>query len=210
MPPPAGKLNVTVTAWGENQTVYRVHSQVYDALEFNTTDRGDARFSPLISAVGSVIPTLYAGSTLDCALMETVFHDVPFARGPKLHSKAKHLSGKVRSSLKLTRNVPLINLTAIPLRKLGISPSDLILTDSSHYAETRSWALALHERCEEAQGLLWTSRQDDTATAVMLFGDRLLSSSLEVVEQPVSLLLEDGAASNEVQSLAVRLDVLLI
>ena len=210
MPPPSGKLNITVIDWGENGLIYRVHSQSYGALEFNPTGRGEARFSPLISPPRSIIPTLYAGSTLECALMETVFHDVPFARGPKLHSKAKHIFGKVRSTLRLTRDVRLIDLRAIPLRKLGISPSDLIVTDSSHYSETRSWASALYRQCEQAEGLLWTSRQDDSATAIMLFGDRLPSSSLEIVAAPLPLLLEDGAACTEVQNLAARLDVLLI
>lgn len=210
MPPPAGKLNITVTAWGENQAVHRVHSQIYGALEFNPTPHGNARFSPLISSQGSVVPTLYAGSTLDCALMETVYHDVPFVGGPKLHSKAKHVSGRVRSKLRVTRNLRLIDLTAIPLRKLGISPSDLIVTDSSRYSETRSWASELYRQCEEAEGLLWTSRQDDTATAIMLFGSRLPISPLQVADESVSLLTEDGAPCNEVQDLAVRLDVLLI
>ncbi len=152
MPPPSDKLNITIIDWGANERIYRVHSQAYGAVEFNPTGRGEARFSPLLSSMGSVVPTLYAGSTLDCALMETVFHDVPFIRGPKLHSKVKHIYGKVRSTLRLTRDVRLIDLRSIPLRKLGISPSDLIVTDSSHYSETRTWASALYRQCEEAEG----------------------------------------------------------
>jgi hypothetical protein len=210
MSAPSEKLNIALIDWGENERIYRVHSQNYGAAEFNTTARGEARFSPLLSSAGTVVPTLYAGSTLDCALMETVFHDVPFARGPKLHSKAKHIAGKFRSTLRLTRDVRLINLRAIPLRKLGISPTDLIVTDSSHYTETRSWAAALYQQCQEAEGLLWTSRQDDSATAIMLFGDRLPSSPIEIVASPLPLLLEDGAACDEVLNLAARLDVLLI
>lgn len=30
---------------------------------------------------GASIPTLYGGTTFDCAAMETVFHDVPIAPG---------------------------------------------------------------------------------------------------------------------------------
>jgi hypothetical protein len=210
MPSPSDKLNITLIDWGKNERIYRVHSENYGAVEFNPTGRGEARFSPLLSSAGTVVPTLYAGSTLDCALMETVFHDVPFTRGPKLHSKAKHLSGKVCSTLRLIRNVRLINLRAIPLRKLGISPSDLIVTDSSHYSETRAWASALYQQSGEAEGLLWTSRQDDSATAIMLFGDRLPSSPLKPVAEPLPLLQEDGASCTEVLDLARRLNVLLI
>jgi RES domain len=74
-------------------------------VEFNPSPAGNARFSPLVNAAGAVIPTLYAGTTLDCALMETVFHDVPFVAGPKIWSKATHAAGKVYSQLILDRNV---------------------------------------------------------------------------------------------------------
>ena len=70
--------------------------------------------------------------TLDCALMETVFHDVPFAAGPKNWSKATHVAGKVYSQLTLSRNLALIDLSAVPLRKLGISRKDLIESEGSN------------------------------------------------------------------------------
>ena len=89
-----------------------------------------------MNAAGVVIPTIYAGTTLDCALMETVFHDVPFAAGPKICSKASHVAGKVYSQLTLSRDLALIDLSAIALHKLGISRKDLIESDGSQYPET--------------------------------------------------------------------------
>lgn len=105
--------------------------------------------------------------------METVFHDVPFAAGPKHWSKATHVAGKVYSQLNLSRNLALIDLSAVPLRKLGISRKDLIECDGSQYPETRAWALALHDQYPNAEGLTWTSRQADPAGALVLFEDRL-------------------------------------
>jgi hypothetical protein len=159
---------------------------------------------------GKVIPTLYAGTTLDCALMETVFHDVPFAAGPKLHSKAKHVVGRSRSTLRLNSDLALIDLSTISLHKLGIARSELIDTDASLYPETRSWAAALYQQNTNAQGLKWTSRQDDTATALILFRDRCPAMLFEVLEGPISLLLPDGSACTEVLSLARRLGVNLV
>ena len=210
MPSSPAKLNVTMRLWGGGKNVFRVHPAAYKALEFNSTSKGDARFSPLYSADGKVIPTLYAGSTLDCALMETVFHDVPFVNGPKLHSKAKHVVGKVVSTLQVKQDLSLIDLTSIPLRKLGVRPEDITRTDASRYAETRARALVMREENPEAQGLLWTSRQDDTALAVVLFGDRVNAGSLDFAGDSFSLTLPDGSARSEVQDLAARLDVLLI
>jgi RES domain len=132
-------------------------------VKFNPSPAGNARFSPLVNAAETVVPTIYAGTTLDYALMETVFHDVPFAAGPKMWSKATHVAGKVYSQLMLSRNLALIDLSAIPLRRLGISRKDLIECDGSHYPETRAWALALRDQYPNAEGLTWTSRQADPA-----------------------------------------------
>jgi hypothetical protein len=157
-----------------------------------------------------VIPTLYAGTTLDCALMETVFHDVPYAAVPKMLSKAKHVAGRSHSSLKFRVDLTLVDLSTICLRRLGISRSQLIDTDASHYDESREWALALHEQYPAAQGLKWTSRQDDTALALVLFGDRIDGSAFELTGGPVSLLQPDGSACYQVLDLATRLGVYLV
>ena len=162
-----------------------------------------------MDAAGTVIPTIYAGTTLDCALMETVFHDVPFAAGPKVWSKATHVAGKVYSKLTLSRDLALIDLSAVPLHKLGISRKELIECDGSQYPETRGWALALHDQYPDAEGLIWTSRQADPARAIMLFEDRLKGTAMNVSGKPNGLLLADGSAISEVLQLALRLNVFL-
>jgi hypothetical protein len=141
--------------------------------------------------------------------METIFHDVPFVAGPKMISKASHVTGKVYSQLILSRNLEIVDLSAIPLRKLGISRKDLIECDGTQYPETRAWAEALHAQCPAAEGLTWTSRQADPARAIVLFGDRVDGSVFSVAAPPTSLSLSDGSAILEVLTLAQRLDVLL-
>ena len=61
--------------------LHRVHLEDYGATAFNPGVHGNARFSPICNAEGQPIPTLYAGASLACALMETVFHDVPHVPG---------------------------------------------------------------------------------------------------------------------------------
>jgi hypothetical protein len=123
-----------------------VHPDAYGSAQFNPSAPGNARFSPLVNTAGVVIPTIYAGTTLDCALMETVFRDVPFAAAPKIWSKASHVAGKVYSLLPLSRDLALIDLSAIALHKLGISRKNLVESDGSQYPDTRAWALALHDQ----------------------------------------------------------------
>jgi hypothetical protein len=141
--------------------------------------------------------------------METVFHDVPYISGTKIWSKAKHVNGNVYSQFRLNRDLSLIDLSTIPLRKLGISRKELIESDASQYAETRNWALALHDQIPGAEGLTWTSRQADPARALVLFEDRIVGPLIGGIADPVSLLMPDGSAIFEVLALAQRLDVLL-
>ncbi len=206
---PTGTLEATIIPWGKGKTIFRVHPDAYASAQFNPSATGNARFSPLVDPAGKVIPTIYAGTSLDCALMETVFHDVPFAAGPKMWSKTSHVAGKVYSQLTLSRDLALIDLSAIALHKLGISRKDLIECDGSQYPATRAWALALHDQHPKAEGLTWTSRQADPERAFVLFEDRLTGPALVASGAPTSLLLSDGSAILEVLDLAHRLNVLL-
>ena len=204
------KLHVSFRNWPAGQILFRVHPATFSPTGFNPSTHGNARFSPISNHSGMIVPTLYAGSTLDCALMETVFHDVPFVPGLKTLSKATHVAGRVYSTLLPTRELILLDLTAIALRKLGTPRSELIDTPASHYPATRQWAVALHRQNPEAEGLIWTSRQDDASLAVMLFGDRIQGSVLEPLNGPKSLLESDSGACSEVLHLAGRLGVYLV
>ncbi len=169
---------------------------------------GNARFSPIRNAEGDVIPTLYDGATKDRALIETIFHDVSFAPGLKTYDKSK-IGAQVLSALEITADLELLDLASVPLRKLGISRRALIDTEKDQYPRTRKWAEVLYQQCPKAQGLLWVSRQEDTARAVMLFGDRVTPKTLRPSGEPLSLV-NDSATWDEVLDLAERLDVLIV
>lgn len=77
------------TSWPASQTIHRIHPDEYAPDAFNPGPGGNARFSPIRDAAGNAIPTIYGGTTLECAAMETVFHDVPHAPGLKSVAKRK-------------------------------------------------------------------------------------------------------------------------
>lgn len=87
-PEPAATLHVTLTVLAKGNVLYRVHQDIYQPDQFNPGVHGNARFSPIQDDQGRAIPTLYGGTTVDCALMETVFHDVPHTAGFKSFDKA--------------------------------------------------------------------------------------------------------------------------
>jgi hypothetical protein len=166
---------------------------------------GDARFSPIQDNKGKPIPTLYGGSTFECAAMETVFRDVPFAPGFKTYAKSK-LGKQLHSQISSDQDLVLADLGSKALRKLGVQRSELIDTEKDEYPVTRKWAEALHAGFPDIQGLCWTSRQDDGALAVVLFGDRLAPGVLAQVGASRSLVT-DSTAYGELLDLAEKIGV---
>jgi hypothetical protein len=208
LPPPPKRLDATLVTWGGGLEFHRVHDLAFGGSAFNTSTKGNARFSPIADDAGVLIPTLYAGTTLDCALMETIFHDVPFMAGFKPFSKLK-MDGKVHSVLNSAGDLRLIDLSTVALHKLGVKRTQLIDTTKTHYPVTRRWAQALYTQFPAAQGLRWTSRQDDQAHAIMLFGTRISPSDLGWDSSSESLLI-DGHAQPSVIDLATRIGVTLV
>ena len=206
--PPAEQLDAAIVSWGKGQQLHRVHDAIYLGNGFNPSRRGTARFSPLRDSDGKITPTLYAGTTLDCALMETIFHDVPFVSGFKPLSIRK-MAGKVHTVFTPNFDLKLIDLSTIALRRLGVDRAHLIDTTKWHYPETRKWAERFYAQHGEVQGLRWTSRQDDSAQAVMLFGTRVKSADL-VIARPSTPLLTGDLTSAAVIELAMRLGVTLV
>lgn len=206
-PKPPATLHVTLITLSREQVLHRVHSDEYEGDQFNPGVKGNARFSPIRTAKGDPIPTIYAADTFDAALMESVFHDVPHAPGFKQFDKRK-LEGQEHSKVQVTQDLKLADLTSKPLRKLGPTRKQLIDTEKDQYPKTREWAQAIHEQHLDIQGLYWTSRQDDSARSVMLFGDRVPEGTLQQVGDSRSLL-KDEQAYGEVLDVAEVIGVVI-
>lgn len=204
-PVPPSQLKVTFISVASGELLHRVHQNKYQADQFNPGINGNARFSPIQDDEGKSIPTLYGGTTMACALMETVFHDVPHTAGFKIFDKGK-LVEQMHSALRVERALQLVDLASVPLRKLGVTRKQLIDTEKDQYPATRKWAEAIHHQCPQAQGLSWVSRQDDSARAVVLFGDRIPGGTLRA-EGVARSLLDDNDAYEALLGLAERIGV---
>lgn len=146
-----------------------------------------------------MVPTLYGVSTLEGALAESIFHNVP-VRGPKKLIRRYRLKPLLVSTIAPRRDLKLVQLHGYGLDRLRVSRAELIDSRARQYPRTAAWAAALHARREDADGLIWTSRKHDTSLALVLFGDRVRRDDLEVIEPPVPLFSGDGYA--EVQRAA--------
>jgi hypothetical protein len=207
-PPAELKKLVRILAWPKDRLLHRIHLNKYGAAAFNPGAAGNARFSPILDASGTSIPTLYGGTSFDCAAMETVFHDVPFAAGLKTFDKAKLLD-QAYSTLAPQRALVLVDMSATALRGLGIRRNELIDTEKDQYPGTRKWAEAIHAACPNIDGLCWVSRQDDRGQAVVLFGDRASSADF-ALSGSTRGILGDTALYTDLLILADRIGVNVI
>ena len=112
-------------------------------------------------------------------------------RGPAKQVPVHRLEPMVVSGITPTRDLKLVHLSGLGLRRLGITRKELIEAETAEYASTRGWAAALHEQTE-CDGLVWVSRQNDDARALVLFGTRVAPTDLIVSAPPISLFYRPG------------------
>lgn len=204
--PPAGLAKlIRTTTWPKTRVIHRIHQDRFRGDEFNPGLNGNARFSPIRDGKGNAIPTIYGGDTFDCAAMESVFHDVPFAPGLKTVAKRK-LKGHHYSQVLSKTDLVLVDLSTTALRNLGIRRGELIETEKDIYPQTRTWAEAIHAQCADVHGLCWVSRQDDRSWAIVLFGDRVGKAPL-FEHSPSVDIVHDAPTYANIITLAGRIGV---
>jgi hypothetical protein len=166
-----------IEPWPAGQVIHVIHDVAYEPASFNPgVDAAGVlcnptRFAPIRNARGHVVPYLYGGSSRDCAIFETVFHNVPIDAPDKfvdLDDFANRAHGRIVS----TRDLQLVNLTTDGLHRLKVPKAELIASAPIDYLDTARWAEAIHRQFADVDGLLWMSRQRDRDQAVMVFGDR--------------------------------------
>jgi hypothetical protein len=174
---PGPALDALIEVWPAGQPIHTLHNAAFEPDSFNPgVDAAGllnkpTRFAPICDARGLVVPYLYGGSSLDCAIFETVFHDVPIDAADKFVD-LDNFAQRAHGQLLPTRDLQLVNLTSDGLHRLKVPKAELITSPSADYLATAAWAQALHRQFPQIDGLLWMSRQRDRDQAVLLFGDR--------------------------------------
>lgn len=167
-----------VEVWSAGQAIHVIHDAAHEPANFSPgvdaagVLRNPTRFAPIQDAKGRVVPYLYGGSSRDCAIFETIFHNVPIDAADKfvdLDGFANRAHGRVVPR----RDLKLVNLTTDGLHRLKVPKSELITSAPIDYLDTARWAAAIHHQCPEVDGLFWMSRQRDRDQALVLFGDRV-------------------------------------
>jgi hypothetical protein len=164
--------------WPAGRVIHVIHDTAFAPESFNPGVDGGGNlrkptcFAPIRNVKAEVVPYLYGGSTLDCAIFETVFHDVP-VDAPDKFVDLDGFAQRGHGELVPGRDLKLVDLTSEGLHRLKVPKEELITSPARDYLETALWAQALHQQFPDIDGLLWMSRQRDRDHALLLFGDRL-------------------------------------
>lgn len=172
--------------------LFRVHPADVDPTAFNPGIGTGGRFHFITALPRGVVPAFYCAEDPYAALAETVFHDVP-NRGTRGVSFKRKIVGRVLSPLRTRRELTLVQLHDLGLKRLKLAPREITDTNPSAYPRTVEWAQALHDgtRCE---GLVWMSRHFNSKKALTLFGDRASAPDLELAGSPISLWESPGVS----------------
>lgn len=188
--------------------LHRIHPEAYGASEFNGSADGNARFSPIRTPKGAIIPTIYAGQSFACAVGEIILRspDTPAGvAGSQPHIVIPSDYAHYRHShVRLTDALCLVDLGGAGQRALGVERNALLAGPMSTYPRTRAWAEAIYAQVPDAQGLYYTSHQYGPHWAAVLFGDRVGDGDLAELG---GRAVRDRPCHDEIEALARQLGI---
>lgn len=186
--------------------LHRVHDRRFTANSFNPGLGRRSRFAPLDLPTGK-IPTQYAGTSYECAVHETIFHDIPLDQPDKTVG-ADSIKPLNHGVVRTKRELVLVPLFAPDLAKWNVTRQDLIDTTASFYPITTQWALAIHQSRRDADGLVWTSKRCGPDLSFLFFGDRVDAGDIQVIES--TSIWTDADEMADLRNFADRSDIILV
>jgi hypothetical protein len=186
--------------------LHRIHNRSFAGNSFNPCQGRPSRFAPLVRVDGTCIATLYAATNLECAVHETVFHEIQHDAKTKSIGY-REIETLDYSVLRAGRDLVLAGLFEPDLNRWGLTRRQLIDTFAADYEATAKWAIALHDNFSDIDGLVWTSRRCDPERAYLLFADRLPAALLHPVQR--ARIVETNALLLQIRDFADRANILI-
>jgi hypothetical protein len=205
-PAPSPFPDINRTTLAAASELHRVHSRQFESNSFNPCRGRPSRFAPLLRPDGTCVPTAYAASSLECAVHETIFHEIQHD-APRKTVGFQLVENLVHATLRTRRAVVLGCLFEPDLNKWKLTRRDLIDTFAVEYPETVKWAIAIHDAGADVDGLVWTSRRCDPERAYVLFGDRVSVDDLEITSH--QRVAESNALLRQIRDFGQRANILI-
>lgn len=212
LPQPGASIPVHKEVLEKGGILHRCHHLRWQGINFNPGREllpGDygARFSPFKDQGGNLVSYIYAASSPQGALSETLFHDLIG------HERTGFLSIRPwlcwgMTQLTTKRDLTLVTLKTADLYRMGLSKELFILSDRLVYAQTRQWAKAIYDQNKDVDGYVWKSRQHDDSDAYIFFGSRVKNEDLAVLKASTGLF-DNNAIIYKIREMAKRLGIML-
>ncbi len=150
--------------------LWRIHSEEFAPTGFNTTDPdsvsagGGGRFD----SPGGLPPYLYAASSIQAALSETILRDIPFPAHGVRELLRRAIVGRRISEIVVMRDIDVLVLHGSGLPQVG---QDLWLahSDSADYSGTRAWGAQMRSWAPKCAGFEWHPRHFDAFSAYVFY-----------------------------------------
>jgi hypothetical protein len=174
---PGAELDALVIRWSAGRVIHTLHDAAHapESLHPGIDAAGGpakpSRFAPIRDAKGRFVPYLYGGASLECAIFETVFPNVPIEAADKFVDLDNH-GHRAHGVIEPLRELRLADLTTDGLHRLKVPKAELVTSAPIDDPATALWAQTLHRCRQEIDGVLWMSNRRDADQALMLFGDR--------------------------------------
>jgi hypothetical protein len=204
-----------VVDWPAARNLLRCHSNRWGPAEFYPGNA--SRFSPFLPVIATgrrasrraeFVPVLYASDTEIGALSETVFRDLPVG-GTKSIARS-HLRRKNLSTLIVSRDLKLADLTSHGLARLRLRRQTTIESTRKQYWRTAQLARAVHSLPDKFDGMIWVSRQHDTSKGLVLFGDRVAATDIDTDPAVPTFPLEFGHGRDLVDEIADAVGITIV
>ena len=155
--------------WKSGRPITRVYPRHYGARGFNPT-LTSARFRPLRDRRGHLVPTAYGAADQETALAEALLRGVEALQaGRRRRLYLREVRGLNLATIWPTVDLRLARLHGQGLQRLSLLREHLIDCDESSYPYTAEWAQALYDCPTDLAGIVWTSRQNDSGKALVLW-----------------------------------------
>lgn len=179
--------NLQVETWDAGERIVRVYHRDHGVQGFNPTPSG-ARFRPVYTAKGNVVPTAYGAADVETALAETLLRGVDaLTAESRRRLYLKEVAGVEIATIIPEKEIVLARFRGQGLTRLKLRRSDVIDCEAVRYPYTAEWGQAVFDCPLDVGGIVWTSRQSDAERTVMLWEGPVSPKDLTMDGPPVPL-----------------------
>jgi len=193
--------DLQLETWEEGEQLVRVYHRDHGAQGFNPTP-SSARFRPVHTARGDVVPTAYGAADVETALAETLLRGVDaLAAKSRRRLFISEVTGIEMAMIVPRKEIVLARFRGQGLTRLRLRRTDVINCEAIRYPYTAKWGQAVFDCSVDVGGIVWTSKQNDAERAVMLWEGPVNSKDLVLDGPPVPL--DSGRGLEMVRSACV-------